>query len=58
MTVTLEDVGYILGLPITGRPIVGDDISSTKGFFARNWFEPLTNGQVEVVFTRGGIKYT
>ena len=26
MTVTLEDVGYILGLPVVGRPVVGDGI--------------------------------
>lgn len=58
ITVTLEDVGYILVLPITGRPIVGDGISSTRDFFARNWFESLTYEQVELVFTRVGMKYT
>ena len=36
MTVTLEDDGYILGLPVLGRLLVGDGIDINKGFFASN----------------------
>lgn len=58
MTVILEDVGFILRLPTTGRLIVGDDIYSRRRYFARNWCEPLTNQQVNEAFTRIGVKYT
>lgn len=36
MTVTLEDVGYIPGLPITGRSIVENGIDCGMRFFSRN----------------------
>ena len=58
MTVTLEDVGYILGLPIHGRPLVGDAIDNQKDFFRRNWFEELSAADVESAHTRGGVRYT
>ena len=57
MTVTLEDVGYLLVLHVQGRLIVGDDSDSNKRFFARNWFE-LPIEQVELAFTREGVKFT
>nr|XP_017250727.1 PREDICTED: serine/threonine-protein phosphatase 7 long form homolog [Daucus carota subsp. sativus] len=58
MTVTLEDVGYILGLPIHGRPLVGDVIDNQKDFFRRNWFEELSTADVDSAHTRGGVRYT
>ena len=58
MTVTLQDVGYILGLPLIGMPIVGDGADTSIEYFARNWFEPLDDAEVKRAFTRGGVKYT
>lgn len=59
MTVTLEDVGYILGLPTNGSPLVGGAIRSPRSYFARNWFEDLTEDVVkEAVGSRGGVKFT
>ncbi|XP_063936184.1 protein MAIN-LIKE 1-like [Daucus carota subsp. sativus] len=58
MTVTLEDVGYILGLPIHGRSLVGDAIDNQKDFFQRNWFEELSTADVDPAHTRGGVRYT
>ena len=52
MTVTLEDVGYILGLHVVGRPVFGDGIDGNKTYFIRNWFEELTTEQVEQAYTR------
>ena len=58
MTVTLEDVGYILGLPVVGRPLVGDGIDGNQSYFERAWFEKLTPQQVKDGFTRGGVRLT
>ncbi|XP_074327243.1 uncharacterized protein LOC141665159 [Apium graveolens] len=58
MTVTLEDVGYILGLLVVGHPLVGDGLDSALGYFARHWFEPLDEEEVKVAWARAGIKYT
>ncbi|XP_063948066.1 protein MAIN-LIKE 1-like [Daucus carota subsp. sativus] len=58
MTVTLEDVGYILGLPVVGRPLVGDGIDGNQSYFERAWFEELTPHQVKDGFTRGGVRLT
>lgn len=35
MTVTSEDVGYLLGLPVQSLPIVGEGVHSNKGFFCK-----------------------
>nr|XP_017256347.1 PREDICTED: serine/threonine-protein phosphatase 7 long form homolog [Daucus carota subsp. sativus] len=58
MTVTLEDVGYILGLPVMGRPFVGDGIDGNQSYFERAWFEELTPEQVKEGYTRGGVRLT
>ena len=58
MTVTLEDVGYILGLPVVGRPVIGDGIDGNKPYFVRNWFEELTTEQVEQASIRGEVTLT
>ena len=60
MTITLEDVGYILGLPTFGEPLVGNPMNSPKAYFARNWFERLTDEEVSLGWQegRGGIKFT
>ena len=58
ITVTLEDVGYILGLPVHGRPLVGDDIDNQKDYFRRYWFEELSTADVDLAHTRGRVRYT
>ncbi|KAK1386419.1 hypothetical protein POM88_014597 [Heracleum sosnowskyi] len=59
MTVTLQDVHYILGLPTTGHPLVGAAIHNPKAYFTRNWFEDLTDPEIDLAMDkRGGIKYT
>ena len=58
MTVTLEDVGYILGLPTQGEALTGGVIENRAAYFAENWFEPLTDEQVNDALYRGHIKLT
>ncbi|XP_017239762.1 protein MAIN-LIKE 1-like [Daucus carota subsp. sativus] len=58
MTVTLEDVGYILGLPVVGRPVVRDGIDGNQSYFESAWFEELTPEQVKEGYTRGGVRLT
>ena len=50
MTVMLEDVGYILGLPTFGEPLVGNLMSNPKTHFTRYWFEPLTDNDVKLAW--------
>ena len=56
LTVTLEDVGYILGLPIFGEALSGGLIDGRKNYFGKNWFEPLSDNDVKDATYRGNIK--
>lgn len=58
MMVTLEDVGYILGLPVVGEAVTCGLIANRKEFFVRNWFEPLTDEEVDDALFRNHIKLT
>ena len=44
---TLEDIGYILGLPILGELLVEPPITNVKAYFSRNWFEVLNDDEVK-----------
>ena len=37
MTVTLEDIGYILGLPVFGETLSCGHMESRREFFKHNW---------------------
>ena len=41
MTITLEDVGYILGLPVLGQPLAGHAIQSPKVWFRKSLLEKV-----------------
>ncbi|KAK2987816.1 hypothetical protein RJ640_024443 [Escallonia rubra] len=51
MTITLEDVGFILGLPVTGRPVIAPPPEATNKRTARDFFTSIPQEQ----FSRGGI---
>ncbi|XP_063936158.1 protein MAIN-LIKE 1-like [Daucus carota subsp. sativus] len=58
MTITLEDVGYILGLPILGQPLAGPAIQNPASWFKKYWFEPLSDEDFEAAWSKSGIKFT
>ncbi|XP_063948195.1 protein MAIN-LIKE 1-like [Daucus carota subsp. sativus] len=57
MTVTLEDVYMLMGLPVVGEPIkVDDEIPGKKTWFLR-WHDPaLTDEERKSALDRGGVK--
>ncbi|KAK2984523.1 hypothetical protein RJ640_025020 [Escallonia rubra] len=52
MTITLEDVGFILGLPVTKRPIIAPPSEATNKRTARDFLTSIPQDQ----FSSGGIK--
>ncbi|KAK2992643.1 hypothetical protein RJ640_023953 [Escallonia rubra] len=52
MTITLEDVGFILGLPVTGRPVIAHPSEATNKRTARDFFTSIPQDG----FSSGGIK--
>ncbi|KAL8102798.1 hypothetical protein AgCh_027358 [Apium graveolens] len=59
MTVILEDVSYILGIPVAGLLIVGDGLESGLGYFAKHWFEPLDEeeGKAYLLMVVGSVLF-
>lgn len=58
MTVTLEDVGYITGLPCFGQVLTCGEMDHKGDYFRDNWFEPLTDQDVKDALRRNNIKFT
>ena len=58
MTITLQDVGYVLGLPILGQPLGGLAIQCPGSWFRKYWFEPLSDEDYEESWNKSGIKFT
>ena len=56
MTVTLEDVGFILGVPVQGDALTCGVIENKAAYFANNWFEPLTEEEVKEALYWNNIK--
>ena len=56
MTITLEDVYMLLGLPVHGRPIILEDLTKPKAYWMRNWPDPnLSRQERDKMHIRGGI---
>ncbi|KAK3036178.1 hypothetical protein RJ639_030248 [Escallonia herrerae] len=45
LTITLEDVGFILGLPVTGRPVIAPPSEATNKRTARDFFTSIPQDQ-------------
>ncbi|XP_063936210.1 protein MAIN-LIKE 1-like [Daucus carota subsp. sativus] len=58
MTITLQDVSYILGLPILGQALGGPAIQCPASWFRRFWFEELSDEDYEAGWNKSGIKFT
>lgn len=58
MTVTLEDIGYILGLLVFGEGLTCGEIPSPRAFFMGNWFEPLTVTQTDDALYMNHVNFT
>ena len=57
MTVTLEDVYMLMGLPVVGEPIRSDDDIPHRSTWLRRWHDPeLTEEQRKSALDRGGVK--
>ncbi|KAL8125379.1 hypothetical protein AgCh_012895 [Apium graveolens] len=56
MTVTLEDVGFILGLSVQGDALTCGVIENKAEYSANNWFEPLIEEEVKEALYRNNIK--
>ncbi|KAL8098314.1 hypothetical protein AgCh_031183 [Apium graveolens] len=56
MTITLEDVDFILGLHVEGDALTCGVIENKAHYFVSNWFEPLTDEDVGEALYRNNIK--
>lgn len=57
MTITLEDVYMIMGLPISGRALTHTELSVPIGYWMNNWEDlRLDEKQRREMYTGGGIK--
>ncbi|KAL8118217.1 hypothetical protein AgCh_015940 [Apium graveolens] len=56
MTVTLDDVSFILGLPIQRDALTCRVIENKARYFVNNWFETLTEENVEEALYQNNIK--
>ena len=43
MTITLEDVFMLLGLPVRGKPIIYERLDRPKSYFLKNWPDSSLN---------------
>ena len=57
MTITLEDVYMILGLPVTGRPLTHSELERPKEWFMKNWEDPYMSEQERREFYKDGLHF-
>lgn len=57
MTITLEDVYMILGLPVTGRPLTHSELQHPKEWWLEHWEDPDLTGEDRVQFYKDGLHF-
>ena len=56
MTITLEDVFMLLGLPVRGKPIIYERLDRPKSYFLKNWPDSSLNlKQKKELYGKSGI---
>lgn len=57
ITITLEDVYMILGLPVRGRAVTHTELSAPLPYWLRQWHDlRLTEAERKAMYKKGGVK--